>query len=548
MRVIRSITLTLLVMSLATANVVAQDKYSGTPAARAEVDKAVAAKRANDWDKAVAAYKKAIELDPNFAQAHMSYLEASLMANAFRAMKSGEPVKASKGEASDPLASATKEYEQLVRQNPKSPVYRWILGWTYTASSPETKEKYCKEAIDLDPEFGPAYGCLAAVSTLRGDKKTTVSYLKKGIAISPNDKDLWRRLQDEVQGDPQELKDVTTEIVNRFPDDDAAVMALYQYADKLPEAERISKLEEIVAKYPLKKFRFASLPASLLFSYYDRTDPAKAAAFANKIAEEMPNDPGWKGSVAYEESMAAAESKLAANDGAGALEILKNTNPGLASPTRLQLLKAKAQDISGDTQNAYADLLKLFAKEPVPQMQPVLYQYGQKLGKNAKTVDDEVWALRSANAKPAIPFSLESFVDGKKVSLEDFKGKVVMLDFWYPSCGPCLLAMPYMQQLWSKYKDSGLVFLGINGMEGEANLVMPLVKARGWGFIPLKGTEKWGKDVYQVQGYPSTFLIGADGKVYFRPHTYDQEHSDIAEMEIKALLAAAQSNKNEQPK
>ncbi len=123
-----------------------------------------------------------------------------------------------------------------------------------------------------------------------------------------------------------------------------------------------------------------------------------------------------------------------------------------------------------------------------------------------------------------------------------------MLDFWYPSCGPCLLAMPYMQQLWSKYKDSGLVFLGINGMEGEANLVMPLVKARGWGFIPLRGTEKWGKEVYQVQSYPSTFLIGADGKVYFRPHTYDQEHSDIAEMQIKALLAAAQSNKNEQPK
>jgi thiol-disulfide isomerase/thioredoxin len=179
----------------------------------------------------------------------------------------------------------------------------------------------------------------------------------------------------------------------------------------------------------------------------------------------------------------------------------------------------------------------------------VLYQYGNKLGKSDKSVDDEVWNLRSANAKPAIPLSLESFIDGKKVSLDDFKGKIVLLDFWYPSCGPCLRAMPYMQELWSRYKSSGLVFLAVNGMEGEANFVMPLVKSRGWGFVPLKGSEKWCSDVYQVTGFPSTFLIGADGKVYFRPHTYDQEQHDIAEMEIKALLAASElSKKSEQPK
>ncbi len=539
MRFTRSIILSVLVLSVSVSYLFAGDKYSGNPAARAEFDKATAAKRANEWDKAVAEYKKAIELDPNFAEAHLEYMQASLIADAYRKMQAKEPPKATEEQGSDPMEGMAKEYSELARQHPQSPVYRWVLGMTYTVSSPETKEKYCKEAMDLDPEFGPAYGCLAAVSELRGDTKTTVAYLRKGISIAPNDKDLWRRLQGAVEQNPEEFKAVTAEIVKKFPDDDLAVMAQYMYAQSLPKEEQTAKLEELVTKYPPNKFRFTSMAANLLFNIYDGTDPMKGTALAHKIAAEMPEDRSWKANAAYADSMAAAESKITAKDAAGALAILKDVTPGpFLSPTRLQLAKAAAEDLSGNTRGAYDDLLKIFAEKPVPRVQPVLYQYGKKLGKTEKNIDSELWAQRSANAKPAIPFSLESFVDGKKVSLDDFKGKVVLLDFWYPSCGPCLVAMPYMQKLYLKYKDSGLVFLGVNGMEGEANLVMPLVKARDWGFIPLKGSEKWGKDVYKVQSYPSTFLIGRDGKVYFRPHTYDQENSDAAELEIQALLAA----------
>jgi thiol-disulfide isomerase/thioredoxin len=176
-------------------------------------------------------------------------------------------------------------------------------------------------------------------------------------------------------------------------------------------------------------------------------------------------------------------------------------------------------------------------------VQPVLYQYGKKLGKSEPTVDEEVWSARRTSAKPATPFSLESFLDGKKVSLDDYKGKVVLLDFWFPNCGPCMRAMPYLQALWTKYKDSGLVFLGVNSVEGQADFVMPLVKSNQWGMIPLRGTSDWCSDVYKVKGYPTTFLIGPDGRVYFRPHVYDSHQYEIAEMEIDALLAGARADK-----
>jgi tetratricopeptide (TPR) repeat protein len=528
----------------------ATDKYAGSPAARAEFDKATAAKQANDWDKAVAGYKKAIELDPNFAEGHMQYVNAYLVAAAYASMRSSAPKKDMKDHSRDAFNDITKEYEELVRQHPKMPVYRWILAMTQVYKDPKLKEKNCQETIDIDPSFGPGYGCLAEVADLRGDSNAAASYLRKAISFSPDNKDLWRKLQGSVQQDPQELKATTTEIVNKFPNDDIAPQALYTYADTLPEVEQMAKFVEIVDEYPPNNFHFTLIPAGVLFGYYDRTDPVKGAGFAHKIAGSVPDDKSWKANAAYVDTMAAAESKIAAGDGAGALGILKDVSPGpFLSQTRVQLLKAKAQDLSGNTQAAYTDLLKIFAEQPVPQMQSVLYQYGDKLGKSQKNVEDEVWNLRAANAKPATPFSLESFIDGKKVSLDDYRGKIVLLDFWYPSCGPCLEAMPYMQDLWAKYKDSGLVFLGVNGMEGEADFVMPLVKSRGWGFTPLKGSEKWCTDVYQVSGFPTTLLIGADGKVYFKPHTYDHEQHDIAEMEIQALLAAAELNKkNEQPK
>jgi hypothetical protein len=68
---------------------------------------------------------------------------------------------------------------------------------------------------------------------------------------------------------------------------------------------------------------------------------------------------------------------------------------------------------------------------------------------------------------------------------------------------------------------------------------MPLLKSLGWGFTPLKGSEKRADEVYHVRGYPTTFYIGRDGRVYFMTHVYDDATMGVADMEIKALLKAA---------
>src|SRR5260221_494161 len=74
------------------------------------------------------------------------------------------------------------------------------------------------------------------------------------------------------------------------------------------------------------------------------------------------------------------------------------------------------------------------------------------------------WALLDArNAYPNVApdFTLTTF-DGKTVRLSDLKGKVVVLNFWATWCGPCRAEAPQLQALWQKYKDRGVLFLGVD--------------------------------------------------------------------------------------
>lgn len=550
MRILRPLLFATLSMAVMPSFLMANDKYSGSPAARAEFEKGKIASQSEDWKAAVAAYKKAIQLDPNFAEAYGEYGYARMLlvlgdVSGLESQSAAERKKTSERAKTD-SDNLEKEYQSLARRHPRMPIYHWLLGQQYAESDPKLEEKYCTEAVQMDPAFGPGYDCIAGIADLRGDTNAAVNALRKDIELNPNKTDLFLRLQREVRPDPTQFEEVTQEIVRKFPASDTAAEALNTYAETLPQAEQITKLEEIVADYPPNKFHNASQAADLLFNFYDRTDPGKVADFAHKMLTEMPNDKGWKSKATYADGMVAAESKVAANDGNAALALFKDIKVPVDvsfDATRFQLLKAKAQDLAGNTSTAYGDLLKVFAERPVHEVQPVLYQYGKKLGKSESTVDEEVRNARLASAKPAIPFSLESFIDGKKVSLADYKGKVVLLDFWFPNCGPCMQAMPYLQALWMKYKDSGLVFLGVNAVKGQADFVMPLVKSKNWGMIPLKGTEEWCSDVYNVKGFPSTFLIGADGRVYFRLHIYDSHQYEITEMQIEALLAAARTTR-----
>ncbi|MHC4810008.1 MAG: TlpA family protein disulfide reductase [Planctomycetota bacterium] len=116
-----------------------------------------------------------------------------------------------------------------------------------------------------------------------------------------------------------------------------------------------------------------------------------------------------------------------------------------------------------------------------------------------------------AEGEPAPAFDLEDF-DGRRHRLSDYRGKVVLLDFWATWCGPCIAAMPKMQSLHERYADRGLVVAGIAVRENSREAPVTFFREKGYGYLALHGDDAVTA-AYDVRGIPLLVLIGPDGTV-----------------------------------
>lgn len=106
-------------------------------------------------------------------------------------------------------------------------------------------------------------------------------------------------------------------------------------------------------------------------------------------------------------------------------------------------------------------------------------------------------------------FTLSS-IDGEEISLESYKGKVVIVDFWATWCPPCRNEIPHLIELYNKYKDQGFIILGIS-LEDEQTLKNFRDEYR-IPYLILLGTKEISKK-YDVQAIPKTLFIDRKGKV-----------------------------------
>jgi thiol-disulfide isomerase/thioredoxin len=113
-------------------------------------------------------------------------------------------------------------------------------------------------------------------------------------------------------------------------------------------------------------------------------------------------------------------------------------------------------------------------------------------------------------------FALQS-VGGEIVSLADYQGKVVIVDFWGTWCGPCRQAIPHLGDIYQKYHERGLEVVGINYERGDQSTWSPLIKdfleKRSVPYTCLLGDEVTKSKVPDFVGYPTMLFIDASGKV-----------------------------------
>ena len=127
-----------------------------------------------------------------------------------------------------------------------------------------------------------------------------------------------------------------------------------------------------------------------------------------------------------------------------------------------------------------------------------------------KLPDEEDFLLKPGSKAP--DFELTS-LDGGRIRLSDYRGKCVWLCFWRVGCPGCIENMPHLQRVYQKYKDQGLVILGIDAADDRA-ITVDYVRKQGITFPNILDTSPAGEKVsYQDYGggVPMYYLIGADG-------------------------------------
>jgi peroxiredoxin len=117
----------------------------------------------------------------------------------------------------------------------------------------------------------------------------------------------------------------------------------------------------------------------------------------------------------------------------------------------------------------------------------------------------------TAGGGPAPPFTLAA-QDGKDVSLTQYQGQVVMLNFWASWCGPCRQEMPLLDSIYKKYSKLGFTLIGVN-VEPDSKAAVDWLKQTPVSFPILFDKDSKVSKLYDVAGMPSTVIIDRSGKV-----------------------------------
>ncbi|UOE49086.1 TlpA family protein disulfide reductase [Mucilaginibacter sp. SMC90] len=428
------------------------------------------------------------------------------------------------------------QYDKWMKQYPQKANIPFAIGEAFYSRELPQAKKYLLKVTEIAPTMARAWSMLSIDADRWGQDSLTSAYMKKASLADTTDAGYAYYYAATLEKiDPDLYKQKVLDVVKRFPGNERGAQGLYWLAERaIDTADKIRYFEQLHSLYPPKKSEWSKSGMESLWGIYITTNPEKALALANEVGDNQ----YWKPLRLITENIIAERALAANQDYKGAAALFAQVKlPGYPDISDFYSQEQAAlQQKAGDIKVAYDILVKKLAKMPTESTMAVAKQYGKKLGKTSDEVKQDIQNIRNSAAVAAYPFELGLYSSEGKLGLKDLKGKVVLLTFWFPGCGPCRGEFPHFQKVIDKFKGKNVEYIGINVVPDQDAYVLPFMANTRFSFIPLRGNQDFASKAYGVTGEPENFLIDQNGKIMFRNFMIDEKKEHSLEMMISSLL------------